>query len=39
MTVKTKLQSLPLYLQILFGMIGEILLGIICLYFNGEQFV
>ncbi|MCC8134949.1 MAG: dicarboxylate/amino acid:cation symporter [Tannerellaceae bacterium] len=39
MTVKTKLQSLPLYLQILFGMIGGILLGIICLYFNGEQFV
>ncbi|MCC8094355.1 MAG: dicarboxylate/amino acid:cation symporter [Tannerellaceae bacterium] len=39
MTVKTKLQSLPLYLQIPFGMIGGVLLGIICLYFNGEQFV
>ncbi|MCD7977360.1 MAG: dicarboxylate/amino acid:cation symporter [Tannerellaceae bacterium] len=39
MTLKTKLQSLPLYLQILFGMIGGILIGIAGLSLNGEKFI
>ncbi|MDR1886879.1 MAG: dicarboxylate/amino acid:cation symporter [Prevotellaceae bacterium] len=39
MTKTGKKLSVPLYMQILFGMITGILIGIIALQFNGERFV
>ncbi|MDR1895665.1 MAG: dicarboxylate/amino acid:cation symporter [Prevotellaceae bacterium] len=39
MTEKRKRFSFPLYMQILFGMIAGILIGIIAVQFNGERFI
>lgn len=39
MKSKNKRSSIPLYLQILSGMVIGILIGLIALYLNGEQFI
>lgn len=39
MTWKNKLFSIPLYLQILIGMVAGIAIGLIALWLGGEQFI
>lgn len=39
MTVKNKRSSVPLYLQILIGMVAGIILGMIALYLNTDRFI
>ncbi|MDH6305864.1 proton glutamate symport protein [Parabacteroides sp. PF5-5] len=37
--IKRKLSAIPLYLQILLGMIVGIIIGLIALFINGERFI
>ena len=39
MTIKNKLSSIPLYLQILIGMMAGIIIGLVALGLGGERFI
>ncbi len=39
MRIFSRITSIPLYLQILLGMIAGVIIGLIALWFNGEQFI